>query len=258
MDSVEHVYDDGMMNKTAEPNTRASKWELEKEKLVLNNVSELLECPVCLTIMSAPIYQCPNGHTLCSMCKFRVKNCCPICCTYMGSIRCLALEKVAKPLEVPYECPLEVRGCKVTGNIPELITHIKNAHAIMHDGMHDGSRIAIDFVEPLPRSNWTWRLNVYKCYGCYFCFYLKRFTSGNATGDVAYIRFMGEENEAKIFSYSLEIGGDGQKLTYKGVPRSIRVRNENFLKEGMFVSPSFWEENEHELRLKLNGQISQN
>ncbi|PWA44166.1 hypothetical protein CTI12_AA531140 [Artemisia annua] len=255
MDWLEQFYDDGLMNKTTEPNTRASKWELEKEKLVLNNVSELLECPVCLTIMSAPIYQCPNGHTLCSMCKFRVKNCCPICRTDMGSIRCLALEKVAKPLEVPYECPLEDRGCKVTGNIPKLITHIKN-HALAI--MHDGSRIAIDFARPVSLNTWSWKLRVYKCYGCYFCLYIKRFTSSNATGDVAYIRFMGEENEAKKFSYSLEIGGDGQKLTYQGVPRSIRVRNENFLEEGMFVSPSFWEENEQEFRLKLKGQISQN
>nr|GEU65219.1 E3 ubiquitin-protein ligase SINAT2-like [Tanacetum cinerariifolium] len=184
MDSVEHVYDDRMMNKTAESNTRASKWELEKEKLVFNNVSELLECPVCVTIMSAPIYQCPNDHTLCSMSKSRVENCCPICRTDMGSIRCLALEKVAKPLEVSYDCPCHDRGCHV-----------------------------------------------------------------------AYLRFMGEENKAKTFSYSLEIGRDGQNLTYKGVPRSICVCNDNFFNDGMLVSPSFWEENEQKRRLKLKGQI---
>ncbi|GJW35793.1 E3 ubiquitin protein ligase SINAT2-like protein [Tanacetum coccineum] len=136
------------MNKTAEPNTRALKWQLEKEKLVFNNVSELLECPVCVTIMSAPIYQCPNGHTLCSMCKSRVENCCPVCRTDMGSIRCLALEKVAKPLEVPYDCPSHDRGCRATSNIPELVTHLKNDHYAKLAGRCE---IKANFIQPLSK-----------------------------------------------------------------------------------------------------------
>ncbi|GJR68630.1 E3 ubiquitin protein ligase SIN-like, zinc finger, RING/FYVE/PHD-type containing protein [Tanacetum coccineum] len=103
------------------------------------------------------------------------------------------------------------------------------------------------------------RLHVFNCYGCYFCLYLESFiTFNNAIGYVAYLLFMGDENEAKRFTYSLKIGRDSQKLTYKEAPRSIRVRTENFLKDGMLISPSFWEENEKEHWLTLKGQISQN
>ena len=64
----------------------------------------------------------------------------------MGTIRCLALEKVAKPLEVPYDCPRHVYGCRTTGNIPELITHLKNGHNAI---MYDGCEINVYFVQPL-------------------------------------------------------------------------------------------------------------
>jgi len=33
---------------------------------------------------------------------------------------------------------------------------------------------------------------------------------------------MGDDNEAKSFNYSLEVGANGRKLLWQGVPRSIR------------------------------------
>ncbi|KAH9299601.1 hypothetical protein KI387_031283, partial [Taxus chinensis] len=58
-----------------------------------SSVCELLECSICTNFMYSPIYQCPNGHTLCFPCKSRVNNRCPICRNELGNIRCLALEK---------------------------------------------------------------------------------------------------------------------------------------------------------------------
>nr|GEW99952.1 E3 ubiquitin-protein ligase SINAT2 [Tanacetum cinerariifolium] len=75
-----------LSKKTKKP-SRASSGVDEEHQMVLKNLYELLECPVCTTIMSPPIYQCPNGHTLCSICKFQVKSCCPICRIDMDSIR---------------------------------------------------------------------------------------------------------------------------------------------------------------------------
>ncbi|PWA95116.1 hypothetical protein CTI12_AA053000 [Artemisia annua] len=45
---------------------------------------------------------------------------------------------------------------------------------------------------------------------------------GNDTYFIAFIRFMGEDTEAKKFRYSLEMGVDGRELKGQGVPRSIR------------------------------------
>ncbi|MBA0814692.1 hypothetical protein Gohar_020503 [Gossypium harknessii] len=33
---------------------------------------------------------------------------------------------------------------------------------------------------------------------------------------------MGDDNEAKRFSYSLEVSANGRKLKWQGIPRSIR------------------------------------
>ncbi|GKC18135.1 E3 ubiquitin protein ligase SINAT2 [Tanacetum coccineum] len=38
---------------------------------------------------------------------------------------------------------------------------------------------------------------------------------------IAFIRFMGEDIEAKEFRYSLEMGVDRRELKWQGVPKSI-------------------------------------
>ena len=45
-----------------------NKTELTKE----------LECPVCFQIpRNPPIYQCINGHLICSICQEKIKDICP-------------------------------------------------------------------------------------------------------------------------------------------------------------------------------------
>lgn len=39
---------------------------------------------------------------------------------------------------------------------------------------------------------------------------------------LAFLRLMGDDNEAKRFSYSLEVSANGRKLIWQGIPRSIR------------------------------------
>lgn len=54
---------------------------------------ELPECPVCMDIMSAPIYQCQSGHSLCNSCtKVLVPSICPICRQPMTQMRNWQLE----------------------------------------------------------------------------------------------------------------------------------------------------------------------
>lgn len=131
--------------------------------------------------------QCPNGHTLCVVCKTNVQNVCPICRQELGNIRCLALEKVAESIELPckyhsygcldilayhsrmrheenckyrgYNCPYAGAECLVTGDIPFIVEHLKADHNV---DMHDGCSFNHRYVKPNPHEieNATWMLTV--------------------------------------------------------------------------------------------------
>ncbi|XP_008786900.1 E3 ubiquitin-protein ligase DIS1-like isoform X3 [Phoenix dactylifera] len=157
---------------------------------VASSVYELLECPVCLNAMYPPIHQCSNGHTLCSGCKSRVFNKCPTCRHELG-------------------------------DIPHLVSHLKDDHKV---DMHNGSSFNHRYVRSNPDEveNATWMLTVFSCFGQYFCLHFEAFQMAMAPVYTAFLRFMGDESEAKNYSYSLEVGGNGRKIIWQGVPRSIR------------------------------------
>jgi len=61
-----------------------------------SEVESELECPVCLEISRPPIYQCPEGHIICSACKPLLKACCQCDRKYTEpAIRCRFAEKLA-------------------------------------------------------------------------------------------------------------------------------------------------------------------
>ncbi|KAK4836174.1 hypothetical protein QYF36_019480 [Acer negundo] len=210
------------------------------------SVHELLECPVCTNSMYPPIHQCHNGHTLCSTCKTRVHNRCPTCRQELGDIRCLALEKVAESLELPckyyslgcpeifpyysklkheamctfrpYNCPYAGSDCSVVGDIPFLVDHLRDDHKV---DMHTGCTFNHRYVKSNPREveNATWMLTVFHCFGQYFCLHFEAFQLGTAPVYMAFLRFMGDETEARNYSYSLEVGANGRKLIWEGGDR---------------------------------------
>ncbi|PWA60580.1 hypothetical protein CTI12_AA365040 [Artemisia annua] len=251
-------------------------------------VHELLECPVCLNIMHPPIHQCPNGHTICVVCKSKMQNCCPICRQELGNIRCLALEKVAESIELPckyhylgcqdifpyhirirheesckyrgYNCPYAGTECNVTGDIPFLVAHLKADHNV---DMHDGSTFNHRYVKPNPHEieNATWMLTIFNCYGYQFCLHFEAFHLGMAPVYIAFLRFMGDENDASKFSYSLEVGANGRKLKWQGVPRSIRDSHKTVRDslDGLIITRNialfFSGGDRQELKLKVAGRI---
>eukprot|EP00271_Cylindrocystis_brebissonii_P013157 TRINITY_DN32768_c0_g1_i1.p1 TRINITY_DN32768_c0_g1~~TRINITY_DN32768_c0_g1_i1.p1 ORF type:complete len:327 (-),score=42.27 TRINITY_DN32768_c0_g1_i1:1030-2010(-) len=253
-----------------------------------NGVHELLECPICANCMFPPIHQCPNGHTLCSDCKLRVHNRCPTCRLDLGNIRCLALEKVAEALELPcrhhsfgcteilpyytklrheaacnfrpYTCPYAGSECTVTGDIPFLVAHLRDEHRV---DMHVGCSFNHRYVKQNPQEveNATWMLTVFQCHGQHFCLHFEAFQLGNVPVYIAFLRFMGDDNVAKQFSYSLEVGANGRKLTWQGVPRSIREshRKVRDSQDGLIIFRSmalFFSGGERkELKLRVTGKI---
>ncbi|PKI40479.1 hypothetical protein CRG98_039115 [Punica granatum] len=238
--------------------------------------------------MYPPIYQCHNGHTLCSTCKTRVHNRCPTCRQELGDIRCLALEKVAESLELPckycslgcpeifpyysklkhetlcnfrpYTCPYAGSECSVTGDIPFLVAHLRDDHKV---DMHSGCTFNHRYVKSNPREveNATWMLTVFHCFGQYFCLHFEAFQLGMAPVYMAFLRFMGDETEARNYSYSLEVGGNGRKLIWEGTPRSVRdshrkVRDSH---DGLIIQRNmalfFSGGDRKELKLRVTGRI---
>ncbi|KAJ7543703.1 hypothetical protein O6H91_09G049300 [Diphasiastrum complanatum] len=63
----------------------------------------ILRCDGCSSSLSAPIYQCSNGHLACSICHFRESNECLNCFEKIGNIRCLVVEKLIESLRVSCE-----------------------------------------------------------------------------------------------------------------------------------------------------------
>ncbi|KAG6414648.1 hypothetical protein SASPL_122021 [Salvia splendens] len=283
----------------ASPHRKILSFNGPKRGMTSNTaVHELLECPVCTNVMYPPIHQvqsgykmnarkCPNGHTLCSKCQSKVR-CCPICRHELGNIRCLALERVAESLELPckyqilgcqdifpyhgrsrheqtcrfrpYKCPYAGADCPISGSIPFLVDHLKRDHNV---DMHDGCTFNHRYVKSNPQDveNATWMLTVFNCYGYQFCLHFEALNLGMAPVYMAFIRFMGDDHDARKFSYSLEVGGNGRKMTWQGVPRSIRdshtkVRDSM---DGLIIQRSmalfFSGGSRQELKLKVAGRI---
>ncbi|KAM0948786.1 putative seven-in-absentia protein, TRAF [Dioscorea sansibarensis] len=264
---------------------------LKPNLTVASSVHELLECPVCLNAMYPPIHQVSvvlMGIQLCSACKPKVHNRCPTCRHELGNIRCLALEKVAATLELPckyhtfgcsgifpyfnklkhesqcvfkpYNCPYAGSDCSVVGDIPFLVSHLKDDHKV---DMHNGSTFNHRYVKSNPHEveNATWMLTVFSCFGQFFCLHFEAFQLGMAPVYIAFLRFMGDDTEAKNYSYSLEVGANGRKMIFQGVPRSIRDSHRKVRDsyDGLIIQRNmalfFSGGDRKELKLRVTGKI---
>ncbi|KAJ8494131.1 hypothetical protein OPV22_015852 [Ensete ventricosum] len=236
-----------------------------KSSLVLPNsdIDELLECPVCSNAMFPPIQQCPSGHTLCFSCKNKVNNKCPICRKEIGNIRCLALEKLAHETRCiyrPYTCPHPGSDCPFTSDSLALLSHLRERHKVdLQEGCTFNHRYVKQDACSVDSCSWT--LTLFNCFGHYFCLHFEAFLLGCEPVYMAFLRFMGEESEARRYNYCLEVGGHGRKLRWQGVPRSIRthhrmVRDSH---DGLIVHRSlalyFSGGNQKELKLRVSGRI---
>ncbi|KAK8611187.1 hypothetical protein V6N13_131248 [Hibiscus sabdariffa] len=255
VESLPTVVDNDVATTKTESNpttTKSSVGFIGKHGVHSNNgVYELLECPLCRNLMHPPIHQCPNGHTLCLNCKIRVHNCCPSCCKLKHEQHCRFR---------PYNCPYAGSDCSVTGDIPTLVAHLKDDHKV---DMHDGCTFNHRYVKLNPHEveNATWMLTVFNCFGKQFCLHFEAFQIGVAHVYMAFLRFMGDDKEAKMFSYSLEVGANGRKLIWQGIPRSIRDSHSKVRdsQDGLIIQRNlalfFSGGDRQELQLRVTGRI---
>nr|GEY95374.1 hypothetical protein [Tanacetum cinerariifolium] len=158
----------------------------------------------------------------------RLRSWCSACCAYMGMTRRLALEIMAKPLELPYECPHSGSKCSVIGNISELVKHLEDDHNVRETRFHTQPHDGYEFIHNHNQSrsgdlqNPPGMFAVLNCYGQRFCYHFELFHFGTAPCYIVFLRFMGEDTEAKKFRYSFKVSKNGRDLTWQGVPSSIR------------------------------------
>ncbi|XP_013199450.1 E3 ubiquitin-protein ligase sina isoform X2 [Amyelois transitella] len=85
---------------------------------------ELPECPICLETMSAPIFQCQSGHSLCNICTRELSPpICPMCRQSMTQIRNWQLEEIIAKAKVG--CPNKPVGCVYTMLNSDVEEHLK-------------------------------------------------------------------------------------------------------------------------------------
>ena len=63
---------------------------------------------------------------------------------------------------------------------------------------------------------------IINCFDKHFCLHAEAFLIGSTPVYMAFLNLIGNQAEVDNYSYSLEIGGNGQKLTFEGIPRSIK------------------------------------
>ncbi|MBA0551228.1 hypothetical protein Golob_022122 [Gossypium lobatum] len=256
-----------------------------------NGVYELLECPVCTNLMYPPIHQVirckslkDNGHrvvekegkfmsieednsSFAQMDTLCVRTARLECTTVAQHAGCQDIFPYYSKLKHeqhcrfrPYNCPYAGSDCSVTGDIPTLVSHLKDDHKV---DMHDGCTFNHRYVKSNPHEveNATWMLTVFNCFGRQFCLHFEAFQLGMAPVYMAFLRFMGDDNEAKKFSYSLEVGANGRKLIWQGIPRSIRDshRKVRDSQDGLVIQRNlalyFSGGDRQELKLRVTGRI---
>ncbi|GAB2288899.1 hypothetical protein Dimus_023204 [Dionaea muscipula] len=85
---------------------------------------DVLDCPICFNPLTLPVYQCGNGHIVCSSCCGQLQNKCPSCCKPIArNNRCRGVEKVIESAK-SYCCYADY-GCKALVSYYELHKHQK-------------------------------------------------------------------------------------------------------------------------------------
>lgn len=79
-----------------------------------NTEEKLLMCPQCNNLMSLPIYQCEDGHSICGKCANNKQfSTCVICSSSKTSVRSIQLEQIIESMKhkLKVDCSFKYKGC---------------------------------------------------------------------------------------------------------------------------------------------------
>eukprot|EP00092_Neocalanus_flemingeri_P034189 GFUD01037183.1.p1 GENE.GFUD01037183.1~~GFUD01037183.1.p1 ORF type:complete len:310 (-),score=68.71 GFUD01037183.1:243-1172(-) len=100
---------------------------LEENKSLMTSLKNILECPVCLTMVrSSPVPSCYNGHIVCSSC-WNMTHLCPMCRVKMHETeKCFSQTANSLLQLVTLPCQYEEEGCSYKGKKVEVEQHQQN------------------------------------------------------------------------------------------------------------------------------------
>jgi E3 ubiquitin-protein ligase SIAH1 len=93
---------------------------LMEEENYLADVWKILECPVCLEIVTSPVVQCGGGHHVCNSCWDQVISC-PLCKQRRSRMRNYAVEAIVE--KIPLPCKYHTEGCSKTMSQRDKVAH---------------------------------------------------------------------------------------------------------------------------------------
>jgi hypothetical protein len=108
-----------------------------------DSIAKMIECTVCFDAINGPIYQCSEGHLLCSLCWGRLNRPdagCPTCSGVLGNIRCRFAESVRDAcLGASEAASPSGKGGEGSRKLPTVPRHnaVKRAAEAMGVGMED-------------------------------------------------------------------------------------------------------------------------
>ena len=210
------------------------------------DLASLFECPVCFDYVLPPIFQCSSGHLVCSKCRPKL-TICPTCRGPLGSIRNLAMEKVANTVLFPcrynsagcsrqlphtaktehedscefrpYDCPCPGASCKWQGSLDNVMPHLMHSHkSITTLQGEDIVFLATDINLP-GAVDWVM---MQSCFGHNFMLVLEKQEKFEGHQQFfAVVQLIGSRKQAENFAYRLELNGQRRRLAWEATPRSI-------------------------------------
>ncbi|XP_016075762.1 PREDICTED: E3 ubiquitin-protein ligase SIAH1-like [Miniopterus natalensis] len=211
-----------------------------------HDLASLFECPVCFDYALPPTLQCQRGHLVCSNCRPKL-TCCPTCRGPLGSIRNLAMEKVANSILFPckhaisgceiilphtekanheelcafrlYPCPCPGASCKWQGSLNAVMSHLAHQHKSITT-LRGENIVFLATDINLPGSvDWVM---MQSCFGFHFMLVLKKQEKYDRHHQYfAIVQLIGTRKQAENFAYRLELSGHKRRMTWEDTPRSI-------------------------------------
>ncbi|XP_004690122.1 PREDICTED: E3 ubiquitin-protein ligase Siah1-like [Condylura cristata] len=229
---------------TASPPRRMST--LSSTMASNSDLASIFECPVCFDYALPPILQCQSGHLVCHDCRPKLTRC-PTCRGPLGTIRNLAMEKVANSVLFPckynpfgceyvlphqeraeheetcdyrrYPCPCPGSACRWQGRMDTIVAHLVQQHKCITTLQgEDIVFLATDITLP-GAIDWVM---MQSCFDSHFMLVLEKQEKCHGQQQFfAIVLLIGNRKQAENFIYRLELNASQRRLTWEAKPKSI-------------------------------------
>lgn len=259
------------------------------------SLEKILECLVCMDTIRPPIFQCKEGHLLCSQCRSKLPRC-PACRDAVGlacGVRNRALEQLAREFEfrcqfpgcseqilydhlnkheqrcefAPLTCPHASSQCDWTGSsADDVLKHLIQKHSVRQCR---SDTINATYTNTKGRANVFWTERIFSCHGQHFILSFRHRMVGSGFGEfVALLQHItGKHGCEGGFAYELSAQKGEWAVSYSAKPSSIRSAASSIFARhdcliikqnmAMYFSKSNFQGNEdlNKLDLTLTGRI---